>query len=64
MLYIPYVSYNVSHCFLNVFGWLVTHWSILTNDAEIREDVALSFGSSLVPHIGHSKLQELLTVSH
>jgi len=49
--------------FLTFFGWLVTHWSTLTNHAEIKEDAALSFGHSLVPHITHSKMQDSLTVS-
>lgn len=43
---------------------MVTHWSILTNDTEIKEDVALSFGYSLASRITHSKIQELLSVSH
>lgn len=50
--------------FLTFAGWLVTHWSTLTNDTEIKEDAALSFGSGLVPHIAHSKIQDLLAVSH
>ena len=50
--------------FLTFLGWLISHWSILTKDTEIKEDAALSFGSSLVPHIAHNKMQELLAVSH
>ena len=48
---------------LTTVGWLVTHWSILTNKGEIKEDAALSFGSSLVPHIKHNEMEQLLTVS-
>ena len=50
--------------FLNFVGWLITHWSTLTNEGEIKEDTALFFGNKLAPHTKHSKIQELLNVSH
>lgn len=49
--------------FLTFLGWLVTHWSTLTSDTEIKEDAVMSFGCSLAPHIARNKMQELVTVS-
>ena len=48
---------------LTIVGWLVTHWSVLIDKGEIKEDTALSFGSSLVPHIKHKEMKQLLSVS-
>ena len=49
---------------LNIVGWLVTHWSTLTRDAEVKEDAVMSFGNSLAPHFAHGKIQELLNLSN
>ena len=59
-----YVAAHLCVYSLTFVGWLVTNWSTLTKDTEIKEDAALSFGSILVPHIGRNKMQELLAVSH
>ena len=50
--------------FLTFVGWLITQWSTMADKDEIKEDVALCFGSRLAPHFKHNKIQELLSVSN
>jgi len=54
---------TVSHLFLNIVGWLITHWKTMEKEATIKEDSALSFAYGIAPTIDHHKVHEYLAVS-